>query len=227
LRFIYVTNMAGSGGQYAHFGCNGNAYCVISTTVAPSPSYYRTVTGVSFVGVPPQVAQITTSAAHPWTNGNKVVLGQIVGSAPGFGTCLNHIWTITYVDTTHFTLDGSDCSATGTYASGGLAATGETIPPGQIHRQNTVVYLDGAASFAYPTNIHRSVLYGNNDYWSTPRTSISRNGAYIGYVTTMGLLGSGEELAVYIAATGLGGAVPSAQTQITGAPKITGAVKVQ
>ena len=75
------------------------------------------------------------------------------------------------------------------------------------------MYLNGAASVAYRTSIHRSVLYGNNNYWSTPRASISRNGAYVGYVSTMGLLGSGEELAVYVAATGVGGGPPGGATR--------------
>jgi hypothetical protein len=198
MRLLYFIN----GPNGTHYGCNGSGYCIFSSfTGWQIPT--RTVTGATSA----KPARITTSAAHPWSDGNKVVVDLVGGN-----TCVNHVWTVTYVDSTHFDLYGSDCSAAPPYTSGGLAATGTLAAPSPVRAENTVSYLNGTASYVYRINSHRSVMYDTNvgSYYNTPRASISRSGAYIAYVTNMGNLNG---LAIYIAATGVGGGPPGGATR--------------
>jgi len=208
-----------------HLSCNGAGYCSMAEFGSPWGIPVRTITGAT-QGKP---AEITTSASHPWANGDKVVVDQVTGN-----TCVNGIWTITKTAAATFTLDGSDCTGGGAYAGGGLAGTGALPTPSALRGENVVAYLNGANSFAYRTNHHRGKIWdtpGMGSYGNTPMTNISRNGAYIAYATNMGNLGdtgqTSNELAVYVAATGLGGVAVASATKVTGAPVVTGGVKVQ
>ena len=57
--------------------------------------------------------RVTTTVAHGWTTGAKVVIESVAGNTAANGT-----WTITYVDATNFTLNGS--TGNGAYTSGGV-----------------------------------------------------------------------------------------------------------
>jgi hypothetical protein len=66
-------------------------------------------------------AAITTSAAHGLTTGQTVVISGVLGA-----TGANGIWTVTVVDTTHFTINNA--SGPGTYTSGGTAEVAPPLP---------------------------------------------------------------------------------------------------
>jgi hypothetical protein len=68
---------------------------------------------------------ITTSAARPWETGDVVFVGAASGGSRVLGnTAANGVWTVTRIDSTHFSLDGS--TGNGTYtAATGVAAYGE------------------------------------------------------------------------------------------------------
>jgi hypothetical protein len=59
---------------------------------------------------------ITTSAAHNLPTGAPVAIASVGGNTAANGT-----WTVTVIDSTHFTLSGS--SGNGNYTSGGTAAS--------------------------------------------------------------------------------------------------------
>ena len=226
MRILWAEGASWAGGVHdTHVGCNGAGYCSLAEFGSPWDIPVRTITGATQA----KPAEITTSASHPWVNGDKVVVDQVTGN-----TCVNGIWTITKTAAATFTLDGSDCTGGGAYAGGGLAGTGALPTPSALRGENVVVYLNGSSSTAYRTNHHRGKTWGTpnmGSYGNTPMTSISRNGAYIAYATNMGNLGdtgqTSNELAVYVAATGLGGVAVASATKVTGAPVVTGGVKVQ
>jgi hypothetical protein len=56
---------------------------------------------------------VTTTVAHGWTDGEKVLIENVAGNTAANGT-----WIITRVDDTNFTLNGS--TGSGTYTSGGI-----------------------------------------------------------------------------------------------------------
>jgi hypothetical protein len=66
-------------------------------------------------------AQVTTSTAHGLTTGQRVQISGVAGA-----TGANGIWTVTLVDTTHFTIDNA--GAPGAYTSGGLVETLVPLP---------------------------------------------------------------------------------------------------
>ena len=217
MRFLFATSCVGCD---RHLSCNGAGYCSMSGFKSSIPA--KAVTGATRN----KPAEITTSTAHGWATGTKVEIDQVVGN-----TCVNHVWTITSTGSYTFTLDGSDCTGSGTYAGGGLAGLGTAATNYPLRDRNIVIYLNGAGSVAYPINHHRGKIWSTGGYWETSMTNLSRNGAYIAYATNMGNIGgSGQtstEMAVYIAATGLGGAGAPANTKITGPISITGGVKIQ
>jgi len=203
MRFLFADSCTGCD---RHLSCNGAGYCSMSDfkfwIVA------KEITGATKA----KPAEITTSTAHGWTTLTQVEIDQVVGN-----TCVNDIWTITNTGTYTFTLDGSDCTASGTYAGGGLAGLGNPVTNYPLRGRNIVMYLNGTASFAYPVNHHRGKIWSTGGYWETTMTNISRDGAYIAYATNMGNIGgSGQtsiELAIYIAATGVGGGPPGGATR--------------
>jgi len=218
MRFYFATALWSVGLSDAHLSCNGAGYCSMSEFKYSIPA--KAVTGATKA----KPAEITTSTAHGWATGTQVEIDQVVGN-----TCANDIWTLTSTGTYTFTLDGSDCTASGNYVSGGLAGLGTAATNYPLRGRNIVIYLNGVASVAYPINHHRGKIWSTGGYGETSMANLSRNGAYIAYATNMGNIGgSGQtstEMAVYIAATGLGGAAGT--IRITGAPVITGGVKFQ
>lgn len=78
----------------------------------------RTVTGAVTSG---GLIKLTTSVAHLFATGDTVTVASVGGVTAANGT-----WTITVVDSTHFTLDGSTFS--GVYTSGGTATDYSLTP---------------------------------------------------------------------------------------------------
>jgi hypothetical protein len=73
----------------------------------------QTATAVSAVTNSGGLFEVTTATAHGLSTGMNVSLWGIVGNSAA-----NNTWTITVIDPTHFTLNGSAFS--GVYVSGGL-----------------------------------------------------------------------------------------------------------
>jgi len=201
MRFYFATALWTVGLSDAHLSCNGVGYCSMSEFKYSIPA--KAVTGATKA----KPAEITTSTAHGWATGTQVEIDQVVGN-----TCVNDIWTLTSTGTYTFTLDGSDCTASGNYVSGGLAGLGTAATNYPLRGRNIVMYLNGAASVAYPINHHRGKIWSIGDYQNTSMANLSRDGAYIAYSTNMGNIGAGgqtsTERAVYVAETGVGGAPP-------------------
>jgi hypothetical protein len=67
---------------------------------------------------------ITTSANHGYSTGDKVNVSGVTGNTAANGSSPTGFWTITVVDNTHFSLDGS--AGNGAYTGGGTVAKNVT-----------------------------------------------------------------------------------------------------
>lgn len=111
--------------------------------VATFPGQTVTVTAISQAAE----AQVTTATSHGLQTGDTITISGVVDDGPAgdFEPLVNTSHTITVVDTTNFTLDGVNTSATtNVYASGGDGATGKyvvTLTGGNITFTNNVSYL--------------------------------------------------------------------------------------
>jgi hypothetical protein len=175
MRILYPTNTNGG----MHFGCTTGVCVFSSWSGAPVP--LLAISGATQA----QPAEITTSADHPWNTGDRVLIEGARGN-----TCVNGIWTVAKVSGRKFFLDGSDCRSASGYSGGGQAATGNGTPKAPNHDELVVVRLSNPPA-AFRLAHHRSVRFndGQQGYYLTPRASISRDGAYVVYVSNMGGLG--------------------------------------
>jgi hypothetical protein len=89
--------------------------CQVGMTI-PYLRAGQTAVAISGVSNNGGLFEITTSTAHGALTGQSVSLFGITGT--GGITAANNVWTITVIDATHYTLNGSTFA--GTYASGGL-----------------------------------------------------------------------------------------------------------
>jgi len=127
--------------------------------------------------------QVTTNFPHGFATGDEVTISGVLGN-----TAANGVWTITVVDTTNFTLDGS--TGNGVYTSGGtisLHVTGTGIPgTWQAAADDWSAYLDRvirpddnlynfnvtnqcvAQTVAYPASPGNFAWNGNNGPFQGP-----------------------------------------------------------
>lgn len=99
---------------------------------------------------------ITTSGAHGLESGNRVIISGVLGNTRANGT-----FTITKVDSTNFSLDGS--YGNGTYTSGGTITQTQSDPSGDptINPISDISTAEGENSLLLSGNL--SPMYGFNN----------------------------------------------------------------
>lgn len=86
--------------------------------------------------------EITTATAHPFVTGNPIVISEVAGT-----TEANGLWTVTVIDSTHFTLNGS--AFVNAYSSGGEATLDNTLRAGTAFLIENSAYVEVSDSFAF------------------------------------------------------------------------------
>lgn len=108
-------------------GLNG----VVTTTIANASGPVAGVSNLAVTGASGSPIQITTATNHGLANGNPVTITGVLGNTNANGT-----WTITYVDATHFLLNGTTTNAA--YISGGVVDGGDLGEVDTIIQTNCV-----------------------------------------------------------------------------------------
>ena len=173
-----------TGGQITdtHFGCNWRGYCVASfyrelspeTKGIPSLAINEVRSGAPCV--------VRTAVNHGFRTGQSVAIG-----GGGGVTNLNGVKPVQVVDARTLSLTGA---CTGNYgAQKAYVAEAKQWSADSPNRDEVVVIrLDGEVR---RVAMHRSKRWADqgdiNAYWSSPRASISRDGAFVAFSSNLGL----------------------------------------
>lgn len=183
----------------------------------PISSSQRTITKVILSGTSPQLAEITTSTAHPFVAGDFIYVSGLSNSGGGLGS-LNKVFQVSTVSTNiinvnassstksiNVNADNSDTtlsvvSSTGVYA--GMAVSGTGIPSNTtvVSTTATVITISNATTQALSdvsiTFIPVNGTYDSSDAgWTNGATEYSYDGIYVNqhnYWYSNGLFGIGD-----------------------------------
>lgn len=168
-----------------HVGCNDSGQCVYSmygVTGATLPQ----VTSVASVVDGGALCTLTTTGAHNIVNGTQI---QVAYSNL---TAINGVWTATVLTSTTLTIPVG-CPGSYTASRANIAAW-SAIAAGKNPTQGIIVTSQSNDGTFYSRwlAMNRSVYWPNgtatyDNYYSTARASISRDGCFVGFTSNMGL----------------------------------------
>ena len=149
---------------------------------------------------------LTLSSAPPWTPGAAHPV-RIQNGAGGWA-CLNGLWNATPVAGNLITIPANCPTATGSLDK---VLLGDAAQPfsGILNANRSQIQVFRPERQIQRVAMHRSIPWndipgtGINNYWATPRASISRDGQYVAFNSNWGGLDF-DGPSVYVAATGLG-----------------------